>query len=641
MNHTCRLFLLIGCWLLPVLIPLHAQQREADSLLQQIQQPGIKNTAKSRIMSRLAALYVNRDTAKGLDYGRQALALAGKTGDAASLSYVYSYLASVYIRTSDERAVTNAVDSAMWYAGKTNDRLVKGLAWYRKGWLENIDNNIDEAVLSWQRALDFLDGQPEGTRFCAGIYYLYFGIYAERGDLGKEQYYARLALKAAQQASPGDILSAAWQINGTAFLDRFDIYKDSVLLDSALSAFKNAIAIAMPVADSAAGNRAPLALSALFTAQVYMDHFPPWAKDSVIKYVNIALANTDTSVNKRMLINCYTILSKYALQDGRPERAEQMLQCAQAAFDVMDPPDYYIAESLYKELADLAGQKGDKSRALQYYKLYMDYYKKEFDAKQFTTTRRLEARYQAEKKEKEILLLRGKEAFRRKQNYLYIGIILVAISGLVFMFRAYHFRLRYSLQREKILMQEKEEAFLQSRLKEEEAILLEMEKHEAELQSRLKEEETARLQAERQLLKAQQEQLQKEVLAGALQVEHKNELLQNLKEQLLKKPDENASQLEKIFHNESLVDEDFEKVKSEFKDLHPEFFNRLQQKAGQKLTALDLKYCAYIYLKLSSKQIASLLHVEPKSVRMTKYRIKQKLVLTKDETLENYLNNIV
>jgi DNA-binding CsgD family transcriptional regulator len=207
------------------------------------------------------------------------------------------------------------------------------------------------------------------------------------------------------------------------------------------------------------------------------------------------------------------------------------------------------------------------------------------------------------------------------------------------MFSAYHFRLRYSLQREKLLKQEKEEAHLQSKLKEEESARLRLEKHEAELQSMLKAEEAARLEAEQRLLKAQQEQLHKELLAGTLQIEHKNELLQNLKEKLLEQPSDSLHirRVERILNDELRVDEDFEKVKSEFKDVHPEFFSRVQQHAQSKLTSLDLKYCAYMYMQLSSKQIASLLHVEPKSVRMAKYRIKQKLGLAKEEVLEEWL----
>jgi DNA-binding CsgD family transcriptional regulator len=45
-------------------------------------------------------------------------------------------------------------------------------------------------------------------------------------------------------------------------------------------------------------------------------------------------------------------------------------------------------------------------------------------------------------------------------------------------------------------------------------------------------------------------------------------------------------------------------------------------------------------MKLSSKQIAALLHVEPKSVRMAKYRLKQKLGLGKDDELDAVIQNL-
>ncbi|WP_133166382.1 helix-turn-helix transcriptional regulator [Sphingobacterium haloxyli] len=74
--------------------------------------------------------------------------------------------------------------------------------------------------------------------------------------------------------------------------------------------------------------------------------------------------------------------------------------------------------------------------------------------------------------------------------------------------------------------------------------------------------------------------------------------------------------------------------------LHPDFFKRLSDKAIQKLTLLDQKYCTYLYLKMTTKQIAQALHVEPQSVRMFKYRLKQKFGLDKEVDLEDFLTNI-
>ena len=52
------------------------------------------------------------------------------------------------------------------------------------------------------------------------------------------------------------------------------------------------------------------------------------------------------------------------------------------------------------------------------------------------------------------------------------------------------------------------------------------------MQVRLEREEQARLKAEQQLMQIQQEQLKKEVMANALQIEHKNQMLFGLKEKI-------------------------------------------------------------------------------------------------------------
>ncbi|MCX2679811.1 hypothetical protein OOZ15_07670 [Galbibacter sp. EGI 63066] len=83
--------------------------------------------------------------------------------------------------------------------------------------------------------------------------------------------------------------------------------------------------------------------------------------------------------------------------------------------------------------------------------------------------------------------------------------------GLFFLFRSYHFKLKASQQRH---------------------LLLVGEKNEVELQASLKVEETARLRAERKLMRERLDRLEKELLAGTLQVEEKNTLLQDLKEKL-------------------------------------------------------------------------------------------------------------
>jgi len=209
---------------------------------------------------------------------------------------------------------------------------------------------------------------------------------------------------------------------------------------------------------------------------------------------------------------------------------------------------------------------------------------------------------------------------RQRQNYLYGGLAILATLGLAFMFRSYHFKLRYSIEREKKLAMEKEDAELN-----------------AEMQVKLEREEQARLKAEQDLLELKHQQLQKEALANSLIIEHKNDMLKQIQSKL---QDGDPRDIQKLLREETLLNADFEDIKWQIQQLHPTFFSQLIEKANQKLTPLDLRYCAYIYLQMSTKQIAQVLHIEAQSVRMFKYRLKQKFGLSKESDLESFLQEV-
>lgn len=179
-------------------------------------------------------------------------------------------------------------------------------------------------------------------------------------------------------------------------------------------------------------------------------------------------------------------------------------------------------------------------------------------------------------------------------------------------------------------------------LEKQKSLILKGQKEETELLAKLKEEEIARIEIERRLIESQKEQIHKELLARVLQIEHKNDLISNLSEKIGKeKFDQKALQkLNSILREEQMIDNDFEKIKTELQTVHPHFFKKLQEKSSQKLTTLDLKYCAAIHIKLSTKQMALLFSVEPQSIRMSKYRLKQKLNISKEISLDDWISQI-
>lgn len=155
------------------------------------------------------------------------------------------------------------------------------------------------------------------------------------------------------------------------------------------------------------------------------------------------------------------------------------------------------------------------------------------------------------------------------------------------------------------------------------------------LQFHLLKEELIRLQIE-------YEKIQKEALVEALRMERKNRLLDLLREKLRNFEDmERVGTLEKMIRDEMRLDEVVGQSVREFQDINPDLFLRLKEISENKLSALELKYCAYMYLNLTTKEIAAAFHIEPSSVRVTKYRIKQKLQLTRENDLDSFVQQLV
>lgn len=599
-KHLISLF--IFCILVGTPAILSAQNLLIDSLKTVLQQEDISSHQRIMTMSDLADVISGSERSHAMQLNKKAIVLAQKHKDANGLTFTWSQQAVLQAMAGNKKLAKQAIDSALFYAREASP-LMHGIVLYRKGYIQNLHNQPDDAFRSWRKALLYLS-EPKGALYQAGIFYLKYGIYAERGELEKAADYAHLALKRATQSDDATMLVAAWQINGSSYLNRFFQTNKTALLDSAVYAFKQSIQL-FRKKEGWIKSPGVVALSALNLANIYLDYYPAGYRDSVISNVNLALRVSIESGNKLMEINGYQVISRLYRRTDNLDAAEKALLKGRKLVESLDPPIYSVGKNIYRLLAQVNEQQGDSAAALKYYKQYLYYYRQMFDAKQYRTIQQLEAKYQAEKKEAALKQLKQRNAFQRKQTRLYITIAIIAILGLLGLFLAYRFRLKYSLQREKS-----------------------------------KDEEAARLLAEQKLMQQQKEQMQTELMAGALQVEHKNELLENLKDKLQKKAGARpAKQLGRIIDDELRMDESFEDIRLQLNELHPEFFDRLQEKADKKLTKLDLKYCAYLSMKLSTKQIARLMSVEPKSVRMAKYRLKQKLELGKEDDIDDYLQS--
>ncbi|OAV45851.1 hypothetical protein A3850_008325 [Lewinella sp. 4G2] len=149
----------------------------------------------------------------------------------------------------------------------------------------------------------------------------------------------------------------------------------------------------------------------------------------------------------------------------------------------------------------------------------------------------------------------------------------------------------------------------------------------------------SRLQNDR--LREDVESKSREMASTMLSLVKKNELLQEIKEQLEKKaaPEQNISRVvETINHNLNEA-ETWSVFRAAFENADREFFKNIKERHPA-LTPSDLKLCAYLRLNLSTKEIASMLNISPRSAEVKRYRLRKKMDLERETGLADYIMSL-
>lgn len=167
-------------------------------------------------------------------------------------------------------------------------------------------------------------------------------------------------------------------------------------------------------------------------------------------------------------------------------------------------------------------------------------------------------------------------------------------------------------------------------------------------QNQLKEKEIKQNNADIKMQRYQNEILhdrveahQRELASSTLFMVKKTELLTQLKSQLkaLKRSDtdkigKNLDSMLAMLENNNQLDLEWDKFKLHFEQVHPNFFEDLRKKHPS-LTQKETRLYAYFQMNLSHKEIATLLDIDPASVRRAKTRLLKKMsgnASTPDET---------
>lgn len=136
----------------------------------------------------------------------------------------------------------------------------------------------------------------------------------------------------------------------------------------------------------------------------------------------------------------------------------------------------------------------------------------------------------------------------------------------------------------------------------------------------------------------------REIASTTMSLLNKNKILLDLKEELSVQknaigsayPDKYYRKMISAIDSQISSEQDWQLFQENFDRIHGNFFQILKSRYPS-LTSSDLRFCSYLCMNLSSKEIASMMNISLKGVEAARYRIRKKIGLPSDVSLSAFL----
>jgi DNA-binding CsgD family transcriptional regulator len=196
---------------------------------------------------------------------------------------------------------------------------------------------------------------------------------------------------------------------------------------------------------------------------------------------------------------------------------------------------------------------------------------------------------------------------------LMIVIYLLVLSGFVLLIHL-NYKRHYKKKQQQIIDQKQREFKLTSLENEQEIMRLKNEKLKNEVESK-----------------------NRELTISTMSIINKNEILNSIKKQLLEQNSaDSCKHVIKTIDTNINNKKDWEFLEEAFNNADKNFLKKIKQ-THPELTPNDLRFCAYLRLNLSSKEIAPLLNISVRSVEIKRYRLRKTLNLLHEKSLIEYI----
>ena len=609
-NRYCKCYRIIGLTII-ALIPLKSDAQVLDSL-KAVLKNDISISEKAKIYNKTSNIYLDIDLYKSRAYADSAIHLGKELKD-------YKVLSNAYVNYANAFYFEGNLDSTLYFYQKSYDEIIKtndeneiAASMNRLGLVYEAKSNYSEATQYYYQALKIYEKTNDQLGL-ANIYNNLGVVNDVNGDIPKSIIYYTKALGIFKEIN--DIDGQANVYNNLATL-----YAEDNKLGKAISYIKTSIEILKK------HNSKSATASAYFNASNFYDI--KGDSDSARQMLDSAYLYYTFTNNSHGIAN---VLDQEAFYFEESANYNDAISLLHESLEIRGKVGNLNATAgTIQQLSNTYSKNGDYKLALQFFKEFKALEDSIFNINTHKAISEISIKYETSKKDQAISLLKKESEIKQFQNEF---LIFLSISfGVISLLFLYSFRTK-----SKYLKSQKEA------MKHRDA-LVQLEKEQQKNEKILLEKEIKTQQKINELQKNELEHSKRELATSAMQILNKNKTLSEIKTSILNLSPTKAEEKiiiekisDKVMDNINL-DEDWEQFKIHFEKVNTNFFEKLQTEYP-KLTAGDLKVCAYIKINLSSKEIAQMMNISIDGINKRLYRIRKKINLPTDINLGNYLVN--
>ena len=558
------------------------------------------DTAKVNVLLRLGEHYCSIENDKALMYLQEAYTLATENKYNSGIGKSLLWQGRVYYYKDDYTLSNKYLDKAKEILETNNELDDLAFFYFVKGEISRIRGNYIHALEMYKEAI-ILTERDENLKLMSSCYNSMGVVLLNRKDPEKALGYFKEALNYKKAIDDQKGISTVLNCLGHS-------YEELGKLDSSLIYYRKALTIRakLNIARAIAGSEYNIGgiliklgeyEQAEKTLRSALNNFIGLEEKTGIIITNLRLANT---LNKQ----------------GKTDALEIAGSALQMAKNIDNPS---LISHAYKTLSNIYSFNSNYEEAYRYLVKYKTLQDSLFNSEKERVLTEMEAKFQTEKKDSEIQLLKSQTEIQRKSNILLVILIVVFAGVIVLLF--FLFRLKSTAFNRQQMLREKENII-----------------HAQELKITEK---------ENQILQEQLESKNRELASKALEMLRYNEAISSIIEKLEslnnrfdEKPEVMRPVTDIIHelenHTKQNIWNEFEKI---FKNIHSGFYDKLL-KICPELTATEIKTAALLKLNLTTKEIAAIAFKSEGGIKTTRYRLRKKLGLTNDDKLVPFLMQI-